>query len=112
MSYGRTCRFAALAMLALVARAQAQVGPYKLEDINFDMWCQEEQHLPPPRCDKRLPQDDADFQAYVAKIQSYEIQYLQRKNDEDNLNRTILHYDPIDHPITPSAPQANQPPPE
>jgi len=112
MHYGRTCLFSAFAMLSLVARAGAQAGPYKLEEINFDMWCQEERHLPPARCDQRLPPDDADYRAYVSKIETYEIQYLQRKRDEDNLNRTILHNDPIDHPITPSAPQANQPPPE
>ena len=107
----RTCLFAATAMAALIARAEAQAGPYKLHEINFDMWCQEERHLPPERCDKRLPQDDADYQAYVAKIENYEIPYLQKKQDQENLNRVIIHNDPIDHPTEPSAPPVNQPPP-
>jgi hypothetical protein len=107
----RTSLLTALALLGLVARADAQSGPYKLHEMNFDMWCQEERHLAPERCDKRLPQDDAEFRAYVAKIEGYEIQYLQRKNDEDNLNRVILHNDPIDHQNQPAGVQSVQPPP-
>lgn len=97
----------------LAAGVRAQEGPYKLEEINFDMWCQEEQHLPPERCDKRLPQDNAEYEAYVAKIERYEIPYLQRKRDDAEFDRVIIHNDPIDHPTQPSAPQINQvtPPP-
>jgi len=108
----RMCLFAGAALAALVGRTQAQSGPYKLQEINFDMWCQEEQHLPPDRCDKRLPVDDATYQAYVSKIETYEVQYLQRKQQEDNLNRVILHNDPVDHPTQFSAPQVNQPVPD
>jgi hypothetical protein len=103
---------AGVALAALAGRAEAQAGPYKLQEINFDMWCQEERHLPPERCDKRLPADDADYQAYVAKIEHYEVPYLQRRQDEDTLNRVILHNDPVDHPTEPSAPPVNQPPPQ
>ena len=113
-----TLVFAAAAVVALATRADAQegaygAGRYPLHEINFDMWCQEEQHLAPDRCDKRLPQDDAAYQAYVAKIEGYEIQYLQKQRDEENLDRVILHNDPIDHPTEPSAPIVNQstPPP-
>jgi hypothetical protein len=91
-------------------RAVAQgEKPYPLHEMNFDMWCQEEKHLPPARCDKRLPADDADFQTYRNAIEKYEIPYLQRRDDEQNLNRVILHNDPVDHPTLPSQPQANQP---
>jgi hypothetical protein len=109
----RTYLLAVLATASFAMRAEAQTGPYQLQEMNFDMWCQEERHLPPERCDKRLPQDDADFQAYVAKIEGYEVQYLQHQRNEVNLDRDILHDDPIDHPIQPSAPQVNQvdPPP-
>jgi hypothetical protein len=109
----RTCLFAALATASLAVRAEAQQGPYQLQEMNFDMWCQEERHLPPDRCDKRLPQDDADFEAYVSKIQGYEVQYLQKQRKDVSLDRDIVHDDPIDHPIQPSAPQVNQvdPPP-
>lgn len=99
----------ALAIFALRAHAQGD-KPYPLNEMNFDMWCQEEQHLPPARCDKRLPEDDAAFQAYRNKIEAYEIPFLQRKHDEQTLNREILHNDPVDHPTLPSQPQTGQPP--
>jgi hypothetical protein len=101
----------ALLLSAVAARADAQSegGPLPLAEINFDMWCQENQHLPPDRCDKRLPQDDQAYQEFVAKFEKYEIPYLERRQDDENLNRVILHGDPIDHPTEPSAPQTNQP---
>jgi hypothetical protein len=92
------------------ARCEAQsAAPYPLTEMNFDMWCQEEQHLPPDRCDKRLPEDDAAFQAYVNKIESYEIPYLQQKQHEQTLNRVILHNDPVGAPTRPSQPATEQP---
>ena len=112
----RACLFIAAATAVFAARAEAQDGGgrYALHEVNFDMWCQEERHLPPDRCDKRLAQDDADYQAYVAKIEGYEVQYLQEQRRDVNIDRTIVHDDPIDHPIQPSAPQVNQvdPPPD
>jgi hypothetical protein len=110
----RACLLAAVATAAFAAQANAQDGRYALHETNFDMWCQEQQHLPADRCDKRLPQDDADYQAYVSKIESYEVQYLQQQRKNVNLERTIVHVDPIDHPVQPSAPQVNQvePPPD
>jgi hypothetical protein len=98
----------AIAVFALRAQAQGD-KPYPLNEMNFDMWCQEEQHLPPARCDKRLPEDDAAFQAYRNHIENYEIPFLQRKSDEQTLNRVILHNDPVDHPTRPSQPQTEQP---
>jgi len=102
---------ATLVFAVLGLRANAQTDkPYPLNDMNFDMWCQEEQHLPPARCDKRLPDDDAAFQAYRNKIETYEIPYLQRKRDELTINRDILHNDPVGNPTRPSQPQTEQPP--
>lgn len=92
-----------VASLVLIGDAFSQ-QPYPLHDMNFDMWCQEQRHLPPERCDKRLPQDDADFQAYRATIQKYEIPYLQQKRQEQNLNNVIIHGDPLDNPVRPSTP--------
>jgi len=105
---------AGFVLAAVTTRAEAQTPPrgdqpYPLYDMNYDMWCQEEQHLPPERCDKRLPDDDAAFQAYRNKIETYEIPFLQRKRDEQTLNRVILHNDPVDHPTRPSQPQTEQP---
>jgi hypothetical protein len=96
-------------VLALVAARVSAQAPYQLHEMNFDMWCQEQQHLPPARCDKRLPEDDAAFQAYTNKIENYEIPYLQRRKDDQTLNSVIIHNDPVDHPTLPSQPQTNQP---
>lgn len=88
------------AAIALCGGAAAQTPEqpyYNVHEINFDMWCQEQQHLPPSRCDKRLPQDDAAYQAYVNKIQQYEIPYLQQRERDRQLNQGIIHYDPIDN---------------
>ncbi len=97
-----------MALLLLATRAEAQAARYPLHEMNFDMWCQEQKHLPPERCDKRLPQDDAEFEAYVGKIETYEIPYLQQREREQNLNRVIVHGDPEDNPTILSQPQ---PPP-
>ena len=94
-----------LAIATIAGRADAQATSYPLAEINFDMWCQEQKHLPPERCDKRLPEDDAEFQTYRATIEKYELPYLQKQRQDENLNRVIIHGDPIDHPATPSAPQ-------
>jgi hypothetical protein len=92
--------------LVLCARAEAQQS-YPIQEMNFDMWCQEEKHLSPDRCDKRLPDDDAEFEAYRATIEKYEIPYLQKQEQDDNLNQVIIHGDPLDRPPQPStAPSA------
>ncbi len=98
-----------------IAAAHAQVGRnYNVQTLNFDLWCQEEAHLPPERCDKRLPDDDKAFNDYRIKIERYEIPYLQQKNDEARIDRNILHNDPVDRPLRndPAAQQQdpNQPP--
>lgn len=100
-----------VAALCGVANAQDPPSPsdpqtrsvrYNVQEMNFDMWCQEEQHLPPDRCDKRLPEDDAAFSAYRAKVERYEIPYLQEQQKQIDINRDILHNDPVDHPDTPN----------
>ena len=100
---------AGIALTLLASRADAQAYHYPIEDMNFDMWCQEDKGLPPDRCDKRLPQDDAEFQAYRSKIERYELPYLQRRASDQVLNRVLLHNDQLDDPTLPSAPQADQP---
>jgi len=101
--------FAATAFLGGHAQAQ-NPGSVPLTNMNFDMWCQEEQHLPPDRCDKRLPQDDTAFNAYRAKIENYEVPYLQDREEKDTMNRAIFHNDPVDHPAKPET--LKQPPPD
>ena len=108
--------------IALIAMAQASAqdmpvpqdpqspgsARYDVQNMNFDMWCQEERQLPPERCDKRLPEDDAAFNAYRSKIEKYEIPRLQEQQREQDLNRGILHNDPVDHPTQPSQPPVQQ----
>jgi len=81
-----------------VATAQAQ-QTFDVRTINFDMWCQETQHLPADRCDKRTPEDEKAFEDYRAKVEKYEIPYLQGRQNGAQLNREILHSDPIDNPV-------------
>jgi hypothetical protein len=90
----------AAVLIGTGAHAQA----VNLTEMNFDMWCQQEANLPPDRCDKRLPQDDARFEAYVKKIEDYEVPYLQQRQQKEQLNQIILHNDPVDHPTEPSQP--------
>jgi hypothetical protein len=78
--------------------AQAQNGPLKLQEFNFDMWCQEQQNLPPARCDKRLPQDDAQFRAYVDKMEHYETQQLNGEARDRRIDRMIRNGGPTDLP--------------
>jgi len=93
--------FAALLALPVAASAAlAQGANYNVKTMNFDLWCQEQQHLAPDRCDKRTPEDEKDFDAYRAKIEEYEIPYLQQKQNDIALDRNILNKDPVDNPIT------------
>lgn len=89
---------------------QAQQTRYNVQEMNFDMWCQEEQHLPAARCDKRLPDDDAAFSAYRRKIERYEIPYLREQERQQQIDVGILHNDPVDHPDRPAQPTAGPAP--
>ena len=79
-------------------------GNYQVTEMNFDLWCQEQAGLPVDRCDKRAPQDMAAFEAYRAKVEAYEIPYLQRKNGAARLDRDIMRNDPVDNPPTKDIP--------
>lgn len=110
----------AMGLALLSSAAMAQDNPivpgdpqglnprYNVTNMNFDMWCQEEQHLPPERCDKRLPADDAAFNTYRSKIERFEIPYLKEQQRQERLNLGILHNDPVDHPDQPA--QSQTPP--
>jgi hypothetical protein len=89
----------ALMALSCVLPATAQRSNFKVEEMNFDLWCQEEAGLPPERCDKRSTEDNAAFEAYRAKVEAYEIPYLQQKNKDLRIDRDILRGDPVDNPI-------------
>lgn len=87
-----------LVAVASPAAAQPPLAGYKLHEMNFDMWCQETKHYPPERCDKRLPKDDAEFQAYRNTVENYELQNLKQQRQGQELDRAILQNDPVDNP--------------
>ena len=104
--------FLAATFLASVALAQplppapADGGRLNVQPLNFDLWCQETEHLPPDRCDKRLPQDDEAFNNYRAKVEKYEVPYLKQKQDAATLNRAVIHAEPTQNPAN----NSQQPP--
>jgi hypothetical protein len=98
---------AATVMPAAIVPAQGQSvrgGNYDVREMNFDIWCQEDAGLPPERCDKRTDQDEAAFEAYRAKVEAYEIPYLQQKNSASRLDTDIMRNDPVDRPVTKEPP--------
>jgi hypothetical protein len=101
-----------LIAVSLPASAQRN-GNYRVQEMNFDLWCQEQAGLPAERCDKRTAQDEATFEAYRAKVEAYEIPYLQQKQNAARLDTDILRNDPVDRPIsknpTPDRPDLNAP---
>ena len=100
--FRKSAMVAALLVLpanALAPAAWAQGANYDVKTMNFDLWCQEQQHLAPERCDKRTAEDEAEFEAYRAKIEAYEIPYLQKKQNDIALDRGVLHKDPVDNPV-------------
>jgi hypothetical protein len=98
------CAFCLSALSAAGASAQPippapQQNKLDVKTINFDLWCQETQRLPPDRCDKRLPQDEKDFESYRSKVEKYEVPYLEEKQSEGTLNRVIIHSNPQENPV-------------
>ena len=89
----------ALPVLGLIQPASAQRSNYDVKGMNFYMWCQETARIDPARCDKRMPEDEATFEAYRSKIEQYEIPYLQDKQGQISLDNNVLHKDPVDNPV-------------
>lgn len=110
MSTTKLATVLALLVTAIATASMGQGGSYKLRTMNFDMWCQETRHLPPERCDKRLPSDEKQFEAYRAKVEKYEIPYMKGREHGQQLDRTIMHYDPVDNPVTKDPSAASQSP--
>ena len=88
---------AAVSLVSGTALAQ-RTANLPVKEMNFDLWCQEQAHLPVERCDKRAPDDIAAFETYRNKIEAYEIPYLRQKNNAAQLDRDILRNDPVDTP--------------
>ena len=79
-------------------------GNYQVMEMNFDLWCQEQAGLPAERCDKRTPEDNAAFEAFRAKVEAYEIPYLQQKANAARMDRDMLRNDPVDNPAVKDLP--------
>jgi hypothetical protein len=96
----RMTTFLAGAVMAFVASevCAQQSTRQHLHVMSFDLWCQENQNLPPKRCDKRLPQDDAAYQDYVNLMEHYETQQLNGESQDRRLERNILRSDPSADP--------------
>jgi hypothetical protein len=95
------------ALAALAVPAAGEDGPYKLQNLDFGLWCTEQEHLPYARCEKRLPDDVKKFETYRTLIERYEIPYLQERDRKLRLDRDILHYDPTSQ----DEPAGTNPPP-
>jgi len=112
MGPGRTLSMIA-ALVLFPGLASAQNGRnFRVQEMNFDLWCQETQHLAPERCDKRLPEDEQIFEAYRAQVERYEIPYLQKQQQDLSINRDILHNDPVGHPLSHDPERQDQSPTE
>lgn len=116
---GKRLAVIALAVLAPFPALAQRNSNYPVQEMNFDLWCQEQAGLPAERCDKRTPEDEATFEAYRAKVEAYEIPYLQQKANAARLDTDILRADPIDNPLSKdpaaqrgdlSQPSTNKPP--
>ena len=101
MMFPRALLPAALTAALFVSAASAQTGKnYDVKTMNFDLWCQEQAHLPVARCDKRTPEDEKTFETYRAQIERYEVPYLQQRQRELTINRDIMHNDQVDNPVS------------
>lgn len=66
--------------------------------MNFDLWCQEEAHLPARQCDQRTAADEKAFDDFRHELDPYEAQQLRQAQRDQWLNRDFLENDPIDNP--------------
>ncbi len=78
--------------------AQAQTPYENVQGSSFDLWCQEHMKLPASRCDHRTPEDEKAYEAYRDKIDSYEEKLRLEQQRQGEIDRTILHNDPVDNP--------------
>ena len=94
----------AVTLAALAPAAAQRNGNYPVTEMNFDLWCQEQANLPVERCDKRTKEDNAAFESYRAKVEAYEIPYLQQKANAARMDRDMLRNDPVDNPAVKDLP--------
>jgi hypothetical protein len=89
----------AILLATSAGSAAAQTQNYPVAEMNFDLWCQEEMHLPPGRCDRRTATDEQAFEDFQQVIDPYEIPYLRKRQREFEFQRDLLERDPVDNPV-------------
>jgi hypothetical protein len=90
---------AAFVLAALPSGAMAQLlnpnagaGPYNVQSMNFDLWCQE-RHAK-ERCDQRIAEDMRAFEDQRAVIERYELEFLmQKERDAEAAQRANRSYE-------------------
>jgi hypothetical protein len=88
-------------LIGVVANgSDASARDYGLVAMNFDLWCQEEAHLPVHRCDKRTAVDEKAFEDFQGEISPYEAQNLRAAEQEQWLKQNFMDNDPVDNPAT------------
>ena len=82
-----------VAFLAIAGSAFAQPlsgrSNYDVKNMSFDTWCQETQQYPSDRCEARRPEDMKAFEDYRAVIERYELDYLKRVQQNEELKANI-----------------------
>jgi hypothetical protein len=89
----------ALLIGAMVNSGRAVARDYGSVMMNFDLWCQEEAHLPVHRCDQRTVVDENAFENFQHAIGPFETQNLRRAQREQWLKQDFMENDPIDNPV-------------
>lgn len=98
----------ALLIGVAAAGGHASARDYGLVAMNFDLWCQEEAHLPVSRCDQRTAVDENAFENFQRVISPYEAQNLRAAKQEMELRRDFMDNDPIDNPAIEDSRNATQ----
>ena len=99
----------AVSLAAPPAFAQRN-GNYPVEEMNFDLWCQEQAGLPAERCDRRTAADEDAFEDFQQELGPYEAQNQRKAQQELWLDRDFLDNDPIDNPSAQNPMAATQSP--
>ena len=96
--------FGVIAVVALsgsvAVTGDANAQPDQVRDsatMNFDLWCQEEAHLPPERCDKRTAADEIAFEAHRNSAE-HEADAHPTESSQAVINQDIMNSDPRDNP--------------
>lgn len=90
----------ALALAQVPGTATTQPLTYAIATLSFDSWCQEDQHLPPARCDARHQEDVRAFEDYRARVERYDLQYQQDRTKENRFEKDVLQRDHSAPPVT------------